>query len=66
MKPLDEVTPDELGVESLAERGGRALDNDTCSLEGGDLGIGTTLAAGNNGTLRDMSAFVPTEDIGRI
>lgn len=66
MKPLDEVTPDELGVESLAEMGGRALDNDTCSLEGGDLGVGTTLAAGNNGTFTDISAFVLIGDIRRI
>ena len=50
MKPLDEVTSDKLSVEGLAEGSGRALDNDTCGLEGGDLGVCATLASADNGT----------------
>lgn len=47
---LDHVTSDKLGVEGLAKCSGRALDNDTCGLEGRDLGVCATLAAGDDST----------------
>lgn len=47
---LDQVTLDELGQQGLAQRGGAALDNDTGVGQGGDLGVGTTLAAADDGT----------------
>ena len=47
---LQKVPPDELIVQGLAEAGRRALDDDTGSLEGGNLGVGTTLTTGDDGT----------------
>jgi len=43
--PLDELLP-----ESLAQRSGALLDDNTCTLECGDLAVRTTLATGHNGT----------------
>jgi hypothetical protein len=47
---LYQVAPDELVVQGLAELGGRALDNDTSSLESGDLRVGVTLSTADDGT----------------
>jgi hypothetical protein len=47
---LDHVALDELCVHGLTKRGRAALDDDASSLEGRDLGVGTTLAAADNGT----------------
>lgn len=47
---LQEITTDELVVQGLAQTSRRALNNDTSGLKGLDLGVGTTLAAGDNGT----------------
>jgi hypothetical protein len=47
---LDHVALDELCVHGLTKRSRTALDNDASSLEGRDLGVGTTLAAADNGT----------------
>ena len=48
--PLKQIASDELLTEGLAQVGGRALDNDTGGLKGLDLGVGITLAAGDDGT----------------
>lgn len=48
--PLDKVTLDELGKQSLAQGGRAALDNDTGILESGDLGVGTTLTTADDST----------------
>lgn len=50
MARLYQVALDELFVQRLAERSGRALDNDTSGLQGGDLGVGVTLSSADNGT----------------
>ena len=47
---LKHVPPDELLPEGLAERRRAALNNDTGRLEGGDLAVCATLAAGDDGT----------------
>lgn len=47
---LNHIALDELGVEGLAERSWTPLDNDTGSLEGGDLGVSATLTTADNGT----------------
>jgi hypothetical protein len=47
---LYQVALDELIVQRLAERRGRALNNNTSSLQGGDLGVGVTLSSADNGT----------------
>ena len=47
---LQEIAADELVVQDLAQTGRRALDDDTGVLESGDLGVGTALAARNDGT----------------
>lgn len=47
---LEEIAPDELVTEGLAQAGGRALDDDASGLEGLDLGVGAALAAGDDGT----------------
>jgi len=47
---LDHVALDELCVHGLTKRSRAALDNDASSLEGRDLGVGTTLATADNGT----------------
>ena len=47
---LYQVTLDELVVQSLAEGGGGALDDDAGSLESVDLGVGIALSAGDDGT----------------
>ncbi|OAQ98663.1 hypothetical protein LLEC1_05026 [Akanthomyces lecanii] len=47
---LQKIATDKLVVESLAETGGGALDNDAGTLEGGNLGVGAALAARDNGT----------------
>lgn len=50
MIKLQKISADELLVESLSEAGGGALDDDAGVLESLDLGVGTTLAAGDDGT----------------
>ena len=47
---LKKIPPDELLPEGLAERRRAALNNDTGRLEGGDLAVCATLAAGDDGT----------------
>lgn len=47
---LKKIPPDELLPKGLAERRRTALNDDTSRLEGGDLAVGATLAAGDNGT----------------
>lgn len=47
---LQEIPPDELIVQSLAQAGRRALDDDASGLESSDLGVGTTLSTSDNGT----------------
>lgn len=48
--PLDKVTLDKLGKQSLAQGGRAALDNDTGILQSGDLGVGTSLTTADDGT----------------
>jgi hypothetical protein len=50
MARLYQVALDKLFVQRLAERSGRALNNDTGGLEGGDLGVGVTLSSADNST----------------
>jgi hypothetical protein len=47
---LYQVTLDELVVEGLSKRSRRALDNDTSSLKGSDLGVSVTLSTTDNST----------------
>ena len=47
---LDKITLDELGKQSLTQGSRAALDNHTGILEGGDLGVGITLATADDGT----------------
>ena len=47
---LQEITANELVVESLAQASGGALDDDASTLESLDLGVGTALSARDNGT----------------
>src|SRR5690349_18774294 len=47
---LYQVALDELIVQRLAERRRRALNDDTSSLQGGDLGVGVTLSSADDGT----------------
>lgn len=47
---LQEITANELVVESLAQASGGALDDDASTLEGLDLGVGTTLSTRDNGS----------------
>ena len=47
---LKKIPPDELLPEDLAERRRAALNNDTSRLEGGDLAVCATFAAGDDGT----------------
>ena len=49
-RKLQKIPSNELVVEGLAQAGGRALDDDTSILEGLDLGIGITLASGDDCT----------------
>ncbi|KAI6771004.1 hypothetical protein HG531_009859 [Fusarium graminearum] len=44
------IAADKLVVESLAQTSGGALDNDTSILKSLDLGVGTTLTTGDDGT----------------
>lgn len=45
---LQQVPADKFVVESLAQAGGRALDDNTSALQSLDLGIGTTLTSRHN------------------
>ena len=47
---LDQVALDKLCVHGLTKRSRAALDNDASSLEGRDLGVGTTLTTADDGT----------------
>ena len=47
---LDKIPLDELGKQSLTQSSRAALDNHTGILEGGDLGVGITLATADDGT----------------
>lgn len=47
---LEQVSLDKLVVKGLSESGGRRLDGNTSGLKSRDLGAGTTLTTGNDGS----------------